>query len=144
MTARIVSGPPASTAARMMLALAKKPAVGGMPVSDSRKSVIRTPSNGSRRPRPANVARLEVTPGPLLERGDDRERAEVHERVGDAVEEQRLEALDPAVRVAGPGRQPDQHVAGVGDRAVGQHPLDVVLGQRDEVAEGHRQRRRGR
>ena len=46
----------------MTFALAKKPAVGGIPVSDSRKSVIRTPSSGSRRPSPANVARLDVTP----------------------------------------------------------------------------------
>ena len=42
--------------------MAKKPAVGGMPVSDSRNSVIRMPSNGSRRPRPENVSRLDVTP----------------------------------------------------------------------------------
>ena len=62
MTARIVSGPPASTAARMTSVLAKKPAVGGMPVSDSRNSVISTPSSGSRRPSPANVPRLDVTP----------------------------------------------------------------------------------
>jgi hypothetical protein len=46
----------------MMFALAKKPAVGGMPISERRNSVIRTPSSGSRRPRPANVSRLEVTP----------------------------------------------------------------------------------
>ena len=46
----------------MMFALAKKPAVGGIPVSDSRNSVIRMPSSGSRRPSPANVSRLDVTP----------------------------------------------------------------------------------
>ena len=32
-------------------------------MSDSRKSVIRMPINGSRRPNPAKVARLDVTPG---------------------------------------------------------------------------------
>ena len=61
-TARVVSGPPAWTAAMMMFALAKNPAVGGIPVSDSRKSIIRIPSSGSRRPSPANVASPEVTP----------------------------------------------------------------------------------
>ena len=37
--------------------------------------------------------------------------------------------------------RPDQHVAGVRDRAVGEHPLDVVLGQRHQVAERHRRGR---
>ena len=56
MTARKVTGPPASTAARMTYAFAKKPAVGGIPVSDSRNSAIRMPSSGSLRPSPANVS----------------------------------------------------------------------------------------
>ena len=62
MTASSVNGPPASTAARMTYALAKNPAVGGMPVSDSRNRVIRMPSSGSLRPSPANVSSDEVTP----------------------------------------------------------------------------------
>ena len=80
-------------------------------------------------------------PGPLLERGDDREGAEVHDRVGDRVEEEGLDAVGPAEGVGGPRREPDEHVPGVRDRGVGQHPLDVVLGQGDEVAQGHRHRR---
>ena len=47
----------------MITALPKKPASGGMPMSDSRNSVIATPSIGARRPRPANVAIWLVTPG---------------------------------------------------------------------------------
>ena len=73
-------------------ALAKNPAVGGIPVRDSRKSVIRIAERRLRRPSPANVSRLRRDPGPLLERRDHRERAEIHERVGRAVEEQALEA----------------------------------------------------
>ena len=70
---------------RITYALAKKPAVGGMPVSDSRNSVMQDRRGSARlRPSPANVSSCEVTPVPLLERGDDRERAEVHERVGGA------------------------------------------------------------
>ena len=82
-----------------------------------------------------------MTPGPLLQRGDDGERSQVHERVGDAVEQQRLDPVIAAERVTGPGRQADEHVAGVRDGAVRQHPLDVVLGQGHQVAERHRQRR---
>jgi hypothetical protein len=62
-TARTVSHPPACTAARITYAFAKKPAVGGIPVSDSRNSTIRIPSAGSRRPRPANVSSRLLTPG---------------------------------------------------------------------------------
>ena len=47
----------------MMTALPKKPAVGGMPTSDSRNRVIVMPSSGARRPSPAKVAIWLVTPG---------------------------------------------------------------------------------
>ncbi len=47
----------------MTSALAKKPAVGGMPVSDSRKSVMTAPASGARRPSPANDEIWLVTPG---------------------------------------------------------------------------------
>ena len=46
----------------MTYALAKNPAVGGMPVSDSRNRVMRTPRSGSRRPSPENVSSDDVTP----------------------------------------------------------------------------------
>ena len=49
MTARTEVAPPASTAAMMTNALAKNPAVGGIPVSDSRNSVNRMARTGSRR-----------------------------------------------------------------------------------------------
>ena len=75
---------------------------------------------------------------PLLERGHDGERTEIHEGVGGHVEE---EALEPLELAAGVCREADHHVAGVGDRGVRQHPLDVVLGDGHEVAERHRQRR---
>src|SRR5262249_909 len=52
----------AGTVGRIRDGLAKKPGVGGMPVSESRNSVMRIASHGSRRPRPANVSRPDVTP----------------------------------------------------------------------------------
>ena len=73
----------------MTYALAKKPAVGGMPVSDSRKSVIRIAEQRLAPAEPGERVQAGGHAGPLLERGDHRERAEVHERVGRAVEEQR-------------------------------------------------------
>ena len=67
----------------------------------------------------------------MLQGRDHGERAHVHERVGGAVEEDRRDA---AALAAGIGREADKDVPGVGDRGVGQHPLDVVLRDRHQVA----------
>ncbi len=82
----------------------------------------------------------------MLQPGDDAEGADVHEGVGQDVVEQRGNALvadRPGAGVEGTGGlvggEADQHVAGVGDRGVGQEALDVALGDGDHVAEGHRQ-----
>ncbi len=69
----------------------EEPGRGGMPVRLSRNWVIRIARAGSRRMSPANVTGC-WSPEALLERGDDRERAEVHEGVGRAVVQQALEA----------------------------------------------------
>ena len=98
-----------------------------------------TPSSGLRAgqgPRRSDLARHARSP---LERGDAGEGAQVHERVGREVEQDRLEALRSRPRAV--HRQADHDVAGVSDRAVRQHPLDVVLAQRHEVAQGHREHR---
>ena len=103
MMARTVSGPPASTAARMTYALAKKPAVGGMPGQGQQEQGHEDAQQRLLAPEAGERVERRGHAGPLLERGDDRERAEVHERVGRAVEEQALEALDLRRRRRPPG-----------------------------------------
>ena len=66
------------------------------------------------------------------------EAAQVHGRVADEVEEDRL---GRNARRRGERRQ---QVAGVGHRRVGQHPLHVGLRQRPQVAEHHAERRQDR
>ena len=103
MTARMVSGPPAYDRGQDDVGLGEEPgrrrdAGQGQQEQGHEDAEQRL----ALRPSPANVSSDDVTPRPLLERGDDRERAEVHERVGGAVVEQALEALDLP---AGVGRQ---------------------------------------
>ena len=67
--------------------------------------------------------------------GDNGEAAEHHERVGQQVEQR---PADPTLV----GRlQPDEHIAGVADRRVGQHALDVALHEGEDRS--HQQRQHG-
>jgi hypothetical protein len=38
-----------------------------------------------------------------------------------------------------PATHPDQHVTGLRDRRIREHPLDIALRERGDVADGHRQ-----
>ena len=64
---------------------------------------------------------------------DDRERAHVHRRIRSRVEHH---SGSPEVGTSGKG---DQHVSGVGNRGIRQQALDVVLHQRGDVAQRHRE-----
>ena len=73
--------------------------------------------------------------GLALARDDHRERGEVHQQVDGQVEEHRLDAElrddDDA----------DEHVAGLRDRRVGEHPLERGLAERADVADDDRDHR---
>ena len=62
---------------------------------------------------------------------EQREGRQGHERVGDEVEDECRRAR------GGSGRHRDQHVAGVRDGRVGEHPLEGALGEGDEVSDQH-------
>ena len=67
---------------------------------------------------------------------DHRERADRHERVDEQIEERRLQPAGGRTPVRDGGRcEPDEDVAGVRDRRVGQHPLHVVLHEGDHAAD---------
>src|SRR5215216_6701187 len=74
----------------------------------------------------------------LADQGDDGERAQVGEGVDQQVDEHGLEGLLAHRRVGGRAdRERDQHVAGLGDRGVGEQADHVGLSQGDHVAEQH-------
>ena len=64
---------------------------------------------------------------------DDGKGAHVHKGISKEVEQHRAGAQFVA------GRHPRQNIPGVGDAGIGQHPLQVGLAQRCQVAHGHRQ-----
>ena len=63
---------------------------------------------------------------------DDGKRAELHERIHEQVDQRGFDAARRARHHA------DEHVAGVRDRRVGQHPFHVRLRERRDVADRHR------
>ena len=87
-----------------------------------------------------------VSTGVALEHADHREGRDVHHAITQHVEEDRLDPslCSRGVRGACEGRQAGKDVAGVGDARVGEHPLHVALGERDDVAPGHGQDRQNR
>src|SRR4029077_10544904 len=96
-----------------------KPAVGGMPPSDSMNSSIANAANGLRNASPLKSfsSSPATSPRPRINNNGEapqhdhhREGAELHERVNHQVDQRRRDAA------RGAGNDPDQHVAGVGDR----------------------------
>ena len=79
--------------------------------------------------------------GPVADQCHDCERAEVHEQVDRQVEQYALDTVGREHLVAilerdEHGDDAGQHVTGVGDCRIGEHPLDVGLKVGGQVAEG--------
>ena len=85
---------------------------------------------------PAVVGDIVMGRAAALERDHHGESAQV----GESVAEQVVENRGAGARRGDRGH-PDQDVAGVRDRRVGEHPLDIGLHQRGQVARRHRQHR---
>ena len=115
-----------------------KPAVAGMPASASIAIVIGQASSGRSRPRPASACDRVAERRFALARDDHRERGHVHEQVDGEVEDRRLHAELRRDDDAG------EHVAGLRDRRVGEHPLQRGLPERADVADDDRDRRERR
>ena len=106
-------------------------------MSESRKKAKQRGEDGALEGEAGEVvegAELFVEAGEL---GEDEEGSDVHGGVGGGVE---AGGGDGVLLEAGEG---DEQVAGVGDGGVGEQALDVALQQGAEVADGHRERRRG-
>ena len=95
---------------------------------------------GARRPIPGKAA-YHVAPGAVGYGDDGKEGGQVGDRVGHQVEENAAGAYgglslgDPS----GNGSHPRHQEACVGNGAIGQHPLDVALGNGHQVTYGHRE-----
>ena len=84
---------------------------------------------------PGVVGDLDRLAARALAQRDHSEGAGRGEGIGQKIEEHRAGPAHAA------GDQADQHVADVGDRRVGEHPLQVRLRERDDVSDRHRDRR---
>ena len=118
----------------------------GDPAAERRDAGQRDQEDRHHRGQAGRVAEQPVVAGDLARAGlaghrhHDGEGAEVRGGVDDQVGDDGLQRLRPGARVAG-HRQGHEDEAALGDGRVGQHPHDVGLAQREEVADGHRQRR---
>ena len=116
----------------------KKPPVGGTPPSDSRKMVIASATPGRRRGQAGPVVDEQPLVAAVADPGDHAEGAQGREGVGRAGRRAPPACAAPTPRPD--GDHADQQVAGVRDRRVGEHALDVLLPERGQVAERHGQR----
>ena len=134
----MADGELASSTARNMTNLANQPANGGMPASENKKMVSVTASPGDVLAE-AGVRVDLGTAGAPGHRDDHRERAEVHRRVDEEVDEHRLERRDARTAVAR-DRERHEDETTLRDRRVGEHAHDVGLAQRNQVAVDDRRR----
>ena len=108
-----------------------------MPASENRKMRHAHGQAGGVVEQPA-VA-VDVARARLAGHGDHhREGAEVHGGVDDEVGDDRGEGVPLGLGALAHHRQRHEDEAALGDRRVGEHPHDVRLAQRDEVADRHR------
>jgi len=109
--------------------------VGGMPASESQED--QHPQGVGRAFVHQSVQVVDVLSGNAAagERGQNEERAEVHEGVDQNVNQHALDAHGIA------GDDAEQDVAGVVDGAVGEQALGVGLGEGGEIADGHGEHR---
>ena len=105
-----------------------KPTVPGMPARPSIASVIAQPSSGERRPKPREAADAVVTGLGLLALHDG-ERGDVHEQVGDQVQNGRGDTE------LGGDDDSGEHVPGLRDTGVTEQPLERRLTERADVAD---------
>ena len=113
-------------AARMIGSLVKKPDSGGMPMmaSQPRPNVIQV--NFMYLPQAAEAPDVDL----VVHAVHDRAGAEEHVGLEEAVREQ----VDQGQRVrAAAEADAEEHVADLGHRRLGEHPLDVVLGAADDA-----------
>ena len=123
---------PTRTAALKSANFAMKPAVPGMPASESMKSVMQRGEARALAREAGEVVEASQSWPASRERHQHGERAEVHEDVGEQVEEHGAVAFGRA------GDEADQQVAGVRDARVGEQALHVVLDHRHHVADDDR------
>ena len=109
---------------RATLSLDKKPASGGTPASAPSPIVIVTNVTGIARRSPP-MPRHQVGADRVDHRAGGEEQQRLERGVGEQVEHRGVAATD---------RQRAGHVAELADRRPGEHPLDVVLGERGERA----------
>ncbi len=89
---------------------------------------------------PQAVEVVQVVAGMVADQpGRHGEGADGRQAVDDQIKQDRAGGV--AIDRHGGRDHPDEQITGVGDRRIGQEPLQVRLGQGGEVAEGHRQRR---
>ena len=121
---------PRLAAAENTSSLATKPLVSGMPGLREQEQHEQAAEHRPARRRGRGGRRSEWSSSPWrAQHGDDRERADRHERVDEQVEERGLTALGRA------GLDRHEHVAGVRDRRVREQPLQVDLQQRADAAD---------
>ena len=115
-----------------------KPAVAGIPASESIAIVSGQASSGRGRAEPGDGVDVVAVGRFALARDDHRERGQVHQQVDDQVEDRRGDAE------AARDDDAAHDVAGLRDRGVGEHPLQRGLRQRADVADDDRDRRERR
>ncbi len=110
--------------------LLKKPASGGMPGDGQGADEHRPVGDRDLPPQAAHLVHVLL----LVDGMDDRARAEEEKALEEAVRHEVEDGRDVGAHAEG-----REHVAQLAERGVGQHALDVLLGQRDRGGQDGRE-----